>query len=218
MATKKKATAKAPASKGKALDASPDVESKEAGGAAAVVVTPAAPPVVVAKPRDKRTPKGGRGKYKRAPRVTETGQPVKAAPVSSSADGYALAIMLVHDTLALRTPEMKLDKRECDALAKNFERVSQLYGYKPSPKVEAWFMLAGTVAVVYGPRMAAIQARKARAKPAATPPPGPPPRATAPPPPDAPPDAPNAPTAPAEAAAVDWDKVTSIARNAVPVQ
>lgn len=62
-------------------------------------------------------------------------------------------------------PEMMIAREEGEALAKSVTMVMEEYGFEISGKTGAAIQLFATAAMVYGPRVLAINARAKRAKP-----------------------------------------------------
>jgi len=62
--------------------------------------------------------------------------------------------------LVLKSPELALEKGEADALAQAISEVEKFYSVSLSPETRAWLGLAGTAAMIYGPRAYMIQKRR----------------------------------------------------------
>jgi len=62
--------------------------------------------------------------------------------------------------LVLKSPELALEKGEADALAQAISEVEKHYSVSLSPETRAWLGLAGTAAMIYGPRAYMIQKRR----------------------------------------------------------
>lgn len=77
--------------------------------------------------------------------------------------GFAVTISVLHMGLALRVPEMALDRGEAEQLGAALDNLCREFGYKPSAKAAAVLAFAGTAFMVYAPKVAAVRANKGRA-------------------------------------------------------
>lgn len=77
-------------------------------------------------------------------------------------DGVSAVLVSAHAMLAglTSTTELRLEKAEADHLAKGIAGVAAFYDTVISPKTMAWINLSQVAAMVYGPRLFAINARR----------------------------------------------------------
>jgi hypothetical protein len=145
-----------------------------------------------------------------------TGRPSAApgVPRGQQAAGFAVTVSVLHMGLALRWPEMALERGEAEMVGASLDNLCREFGYKPSSKGAAVLAFAGTALMVYGPKVAAIRAHSAGQAPAkpAQRPAAAPPSAPAAVPTGAPADAPTGEPGP------DWDAIALAARTTVAVQ
>ena len=73
-----------------------------------------------------------------------------------------LAIIHIGIAGATKTPEMKLQDDEAEALAKSTAVVLEEFDIRPDPKIEAIVGLVTTASMIYGPRIYLITERKKR--------------------------------------------------------
>ena len=71
-----------------------------------------------------------------------------------------LAIVHMGLASATRTPELKIEDEEAEALAKSTAVVLEEFDIRPDPKIEAVIGLVTTAGMIYGPRVYLIAERK----------------------------------------------------------
>lgn len=88
-----------------------------------------------------------------------------------SVDGVSAILVSVHTILAafIKVPELALDPREADEMAKAAANVARHYDVSASVKTLDWVNLATTCATVYGTRIYAARLRMKEEKTKATP-------------------------------------------------
>jgi hypothetical protein len=71
--------------------------------------------------------------------------------------------MIVHSGIAAatKTPELDLEQKEADQLAKSVGAVMDEFGFQPDPKTQAVIGLVMTAGMIYGPRAYLIRERLA---------------------------------------------------------
>ena len=82
----------------------------------------------------------------------------------ASIEGLTRMLAIVHIGLAsaTKTPELKLEDEEAEALAKSTAVVLEEFDIRPDPKIEAIIGLVTTAGMIYGPRVYLITERKKR--------------------------------------------------------
>lgn len=82
----------------------------------------------------------------------------------ASIDGLTRMLAIIHIGLAsaTRTPELRLEDEEAEALAKSTAVVLEEFDIRPDPKIEAIIGLVTTAGMIYGPRVYLITERKKR--------------------------------------------------------
>ena len=82
----------------------------------------------------------------------------------ASIEGLTRMLAIVHIGLAsaTKTPELKLEDEEAEALAKSTAVVLEEFDIRPDPKIEAIIGLVTTAGMIYGPRVYLITERKRR--------------------------------------------------------
>lgn len=75
-----------------------------------------------------------------------------------------LAIVHMGLASATKTPELKLEDEEAEALAKSTAVVLEEFDIRPDPKIEAIIGLVTTAGMIYGPRVYLIAERKKQEK------------------------------------------------------
>lgn len=111
---------------------------------------------------DKRNADGSfRRKRTRKSNSTSGGNRSKASN-QASIDGLTRMLAIIHIGLAsaTKTPELKLEDDEAEALAKSTAVVLQEFDIRPDPKIEAIVGLVTTAGMIYGPRIYLISERK----------------------------------------------------------
>ena len=80
----------------------------------------------------------------------------------ASIEGLTRMLAIVHMGLAsaTRTPELKIEDEEAEALAKSTAVVLEEFDIRPDPKIEAVIGLVTTAGMIYGPRVYLIAERK----------------------------------------------------------
>lgn len=79
--------------------------------------------------------------------------------------GWAGILEAAHKILAIKVPEMALDEDEAMQLAKATAPIMKRHNINPIPEwAGEYVLLAATLKVIYGPRLAAIAVRKATLK------------------------------------------------------
>lgn len=148
----------------------------EKNGTAPVVVPPVKDKPAKGAPRKAKAKQRRKRAYvRREPAVVEPEEgsvPVKsklgarlteAASAASSKQqvaGFSVTIAMLHMGLSLRVPEMALEKGEAQLLGGALDELCREFGYTPSTKGAAVLAFAGTVMMVYGPKVSAVRARK----------------------------------------------------------
>lgn len=84
----------------------------------------------------------------------------------ASIEGLTRMLAIVHIGLAsaTKTPELRLEDAEAEALAKSTAVVLEEFDIRPDPKIEAIVGLVTTAGMIYGPRVYLIAERKKREK------------------------------------------------------
>lgn len=203
------------------VETEPGAAYREAIGDTPTIIASAAPGATPAEaappaskpPRQARASTRKKRAYKKRDRVdtTKPAEPGKVPPQATrsaataasprqQAAGFAVALTVLHMGLAQRVPEMALAKGEAEQLGAALDNVCREFGYKPSAKAGAVLALAGTAFMVYGPKVAAVRARKRREAPAKGKPA---------------PAGSNGATSPHATDEVDWEAVAAVERNRV---
>lgn len=116
---------------------------------------------------DKRNADGSFRK-KRGRKATNSAAPRSRSKASNQAsvEGLTRMLAIIHMGIAsaTRTPELKLEDEEAEALAKSTAVVLEEFDIRPDPKIEAVIGLVTTAGMIYGPRMYLIAERKKREK------------------------------------------------------
>lgn len=75
-----------------------------------------------------------------------------------------LAIIHIGIASATKTPELKLEDEEANALAQSTAVVLEEFDIRPDPKIEAVIGLVTTASMIYGPRIYLIGQRRKKEK------------------------------------------------------
>lgn len=113
---------------------------------------------------DKRNADGSfRRKRGRKSNSASSGNRTKANN-QASIEGLTRMLAIIHIGLAsaTKTPELKLEDDEAEALAKSTAVVLEEFDIRPDPKIEAIIGLVTTAGMIYGPRVYLISERKKR--------------------------------------------------------
>lgn len=80
----------------------------------------------------------------------------------ASVEGLTRMLAIIHMGIAsaTKTPELKLEDEEAEALAKSTAVVLEEFDIRPDPKIEAIIGLVTTAGMIYGPRAYLIAERK----------------------------------------------------------
>lgn len=114
---------------------------------------------------DKRNADGSyRKKRGRKSGNTTTTRSRSKANNQASIEGLTRMLAIIHLGLssATKTPELKLEDEEAEALAKSTAMVLEEFDIRPDPKIEAIVGLVTTAGMIYGPRVYLITERKKR--------------------------------------------------------
>lgn len=84
----------------------------------------------------------------------------------ASVEGLTRMLAIIHMGIAsaTKTPELKLEDEEAEALAKSTAVVLEEFDIRPDPKIEAIIGLVTTAGMIYGPRVYLIAERKKQEK------------------------------------------------------
>jgi hypothetical protein len=93
----------------------------------------------------------------------KAGSRSSAADLKFAVENLSKTLVIIHSGIAAatQTPEMMIDSEEGDLLAKSAANVLEQFDMTPDPKLQAAVGMIVACAVVYGPRVALIRARKA---------------------------------------------------------
>lgn len=113
---------------------------------------------------DKRNADGSFRKKRGRKSGSATASPRSRSKASNQAsvEGLTRMLAIIHMGLAsaTRTPELKLEDEEAEALAKSTAVVLEEFDIRPDPKIEAVIGLVTTAGMIYGPRVYLITERK----------------------------------------------------------
>lgn len=116
--------------------------------------------------RDKRNADGSyrRKRAKRGSGNSASTGGRKKANNQAGVEGLTRMLAIIHIGLAgaTKTPELKLEDEEAEALAKSTAVVLEEFDIRPDPKIEAIIGLVTTASMIYGPRAYMITERKKR--------------------------------------------------------
>ena len=112
--------------------------------------------------RDKRNADGSYTRKRKRRSNSATGGGRKKADNQAGIDGLTRMLAIIHLGISsvTKTPELKLDDQEAEALAKSTAAVLEEFDIRPDPKIEAIIGLITTAGMIYGPRVYMISERK----------------------------------------------------------
>lgn len=110
--------------------------------------------------RDKRNADGSY--TRKRGRKTGSGTGARKKTDAPNLAGIETILLSMHQIMAaaIKTPELVLDEKEAKAMADAIAEVARYYPMTIDPKTLAWINLASCSAMIYGPRIYLISARK----------------------------------------------------------